>query len=231
MSRVSQVILIAFVACSATPSLQPDTVISTPGIEHQTLIAHPLPITNDCPSGMVRINSFCIDQYEYPNIKGSYPYFAMSAYDAEKVCSDINKRLCDRDEWNIACSGPDRKPYPYGMNYQHGVCNDDKMGWVPVPWMTMGTPAWNIWSKQQYKGEQSGNKIGCVSDYGVVDMTGNIAEWVKDIKSPHGYVTKGGYWYGVLGHGNTPSCGFANVAHSPGFNSYEMGTRCCKWPE
>src|ERR1017187_10101224 len=123
MGKVSQVIMIVLVGCSNAPSLQSDVATSAPEIERQTFITHPLPTTDDCPLDMVRINRFCIDRYEYPNIKGAYPDFAMSAFDAEKVCSDINKRLCSQDEWNLACSGLGHKTYPYGVHYKRGVCN------------------------------------------------------------------------------------------------------------
>ena len=182
----------------------------------------------NCPDDMVYIPyfNFCIDRYEAPNKKGAKPLAAQSAYQAVDYCKSIGKRLCAHAEWNISCTGLNKKTYPYGMSYKKGTCNDNKTGWVPVPWNTMGTPAWDKFCKAQYKGEPSGNREGCVSDYGVYDMTGNVAEWVVEPKNPHGYVVKGGYWYGVLQ--GTPSCGFVNPAHSPGFNSYEFGFRCCK---
>lgn len=186
----------------------------------------PLP----CADDMVYIERFhfCIDKYEAPNKKGAYPFYAQTAFQAEDYCKSVGKRLCTASQWYTACSGPNWNTYPYGNSYKKGTCNDDKTGWVHVPWETMGTPAWLKWCKEQFKGEPSGNRPGCVSDYGVYDLTGNVAEWTKETNNPHGYVVKGGYWYGVLQ--GTPTCGFVNPAHAPGFNSYEFGFRCCKAP-
>ena len=184
-----------------------------------------------CPSDMVYVErfNFCIDRYDAPNEKGSKPFVAQTAFQAVDYCKSVGKDLCTQVQWNTACMGPSMKAYPYGNTYKRGTCNDDKTGWVPVPWSTMGTEAWYKFCREQYKAEPSGSREACVSDYGVFDMTGNVAEWVKEPKNPHGYVVKGGYWYGVLQ--GTPSCGFVNPAHAPGFNSYEFGFRCCKGAE
>ncbi len=186
------------------------------------------PGATECPDDMVLITGrhYCIDKYEAPNKKGTKPFAAQSAFQAVDYCRGIGKDLCTQNEWQTACAGPKGKIEPYGNAYKRGTCNDDKNGWVPVPWGTMGTPAWDKFCKEQYKGEASGSRAACISDYGVYDMTGNVAEWVIEPKSPHGYVVKGGYWYGVLQ--GQPSCGFVNPAHAPGFNSYEFGFRCCK---
>lgn len=186
-----------------------------------------LPI-KPCPDDMVYIPKleYCIDTYEAPNEKGTYPLYAQSAFEAEAYCSAHQKQLCTHNQWYIACVGPERKLYPYGNTYHKGTCNDDKTGWTEVPWHQMGSPAWIETAKSRYKGETSGSRPACVSGYGVYDLTGNVAEWVREPRVPYKYVVKGGYWYGVMF--GTPSCGFSNIGHSPGFNSYEFGFRCCK---
>ena len=185
-------------------------------------------VVHPCPDDMVYIerSKYCIDRYEAPNQKGVKPFAAQTAFQAVNYCKSVGKELCTHEQWNTACTGPQHKAYPYGNVYKRGTCNDDKEHWVPVPWKTMGTPAWDKFCQEQYKGEPSGNRPACVSDDGVYDMTGNVAEWVVEPKNPHGFVVKGGYWYGVLQ--GTPTCGFVNPAHAPGFNSYEFGFRCCK---
>lgn len=181
-----------------------------------------------CPDDMIYIDqyNYCIDKYEAPNVEGTYPFAAQTAFEAINYCQSIGKELCTQTRWNIACVGPQHKTYPYGNFYRRGICNDNKYGWIKVPWLTMGTPAWNTWCISQYKGAPSGSHPSCVSDYGVYDLTGNVAEWTREPNSSFGYVTKGGYWYGVLQ--GTPTCRFVNPAHSPGFNSYEFGFRCCQ---
>jgi hypothetical protein len=215
--------MIVLVGCSNAPSLQSDVATSAPEIERQTFITHPLPTTDDCPLDMVRINRFCIDRYEYPNIKGAYPDFAMSAFDAEKVCSDINKRLCSYTEWHRACGGSHGYYYSYGPVFKPGVCNDNKVYDKQPNWMLMFTPGWKAYARTLYKGEPSGLYQGCVTDEGVYDLPANVREWVKDGEQ---YVIPSGYWYGTME--GPPTCDYVIRSHSKGFASYEFGTRCCK---
>lgn len=219
--------LVLLLSCSKPIKLDPPA----PKVEVPVAITEPKQIPQvvlPCPSDMVYIEGarYCIDRYEAPNQEGVKPFAAQTAFQAVNYCQSVGKKLCTQDQWNMACTGPQHKTYPYGNVYKRGTCNDDKTNWIPVPWQTMGTPAWDKWAKEQYKGEPSGNRPACVSDDGVYDMTGNVAEWVVEPKNPHGYVVKGGYWYGVLQ--GTPTCGFVNPAHAPGFNSYEFGFRCCE---
>jgi formylglycine-generating enzyme required for sulfatase activity len=220
---------LVLLSCNKPP--KPEPVSPPPIVEVPVATPEPEPIPKvvlPCPSDMVYIEraGYCIDRYEAPNQEGVKPFAAQTAFQAVNYCKSVGKELCTHQQWNTACTGPQHKLYPYGNVYKRGTCNDDKTGWVWVPWETMGTPAWDKWCKEQYKGEPSGNRPACVSDDGVYDMTGNVAEWVVEPKNPHGYVVKGGYWYGVLQ--GTPTCGFVNPAHAPGFNSYEFGFRCCK---
>lgn len=76
----------------------------------------------------------------------------------------------------------------------------------------------------------SGMNHRCASAQNVLDLTGNIAEWVRtSLPHPNNYthVVKGCYWSGCYG-GTKPNCAFRNPAHPPGFRSYEFGFRCCK---
>jgi sulfatase modifying factor 1 len=227
--------LLLFIAVVSCVDFSDTTAIPEVKIQevHETKIEFPAPIPvmiAPCPQDMVYIEKYhyCIDQYEAPNQKGAYPFYAQTAYRAVEYCHSQDKELCNQDRWVIACRGPRLKLYPYGNSYRRGVCNDDKYGWVKVPWETMGTPAWDKFAKERFKGEPSGFRPACVSGYGVYDMTGNVAEWTIEPRNHWGYVTKGGYWYGVLGKGYTPSCDFVNPAHAAWFSSYEFGFRCCK---
>lgn len=211
--------------CS-TPIINPDS--PEPIIEHDTSIIMFHTFPTPCPDDMVFIpdSHYCIDRYEAPNQEGEYPLYAQTAFQAESYCSDHKKQLCTHKQWYIACAGPEREKYPYGNSYRKGTCNDDKTGWTYVPWHLMSTPAWAETTKRLFKGELSGSRPACVSGYGVYDLTGNVAEWVREPHVPYKYVVKGGYWYGVMF--DVPSCRFSNIGHSPDFASYEFGFRCCK---
>lgn len=221
--KPTMLMLALLFSCSTSASLQSDAFISTPEIERQTLIFHPLPTQNYCPDDMIRINRFCIDRYEYPNIKGAYPDFAMSAYDAEKACSDINKRLCSYTEWHRACVGSHGYYYSYGPVFKPGLCNDSKIYDRQPNWMLMFSPGWKAYARTLYKGEPSGSRPGCITDEGVYDLPANVREWVKDGNQ---YVVPSGYWYGTMQ--GPPTCDYVIRNHSPGFASYEFSTRCCK---
>jgi formylglycine-generating enzyme required for sulfatase activity len=78
-------------------------------------------------------------------------------------------------------------------------------------------------------GQPSGSNVGCASEDGVYDLTGNVAEWVRrsfDHTNNYDHVMKGCYWAGCYGGAN-PSCASTNPAHPSGFRSYEAGFRCC----
>jgi formylglycine-generating enzyme required for sulfatase activity len=206
-----------------TPSAKTDpTVLVIPTIE----IASPK-LPPHCPDDMVYIDktNSCIDQYEAPNQKGVKPFAAQTAYQGVTYCKAHGKDLCSEEQWHTACIGPQNKLYSYSDVYKLHACNDDQTGWKPVPWLEMGSPAWTQWCKVNYKAEPSGNRPSCVSDYGVYDMVGNVEEWVKSPTGNGGYAFVGGYWYNYMGR--LDSCDFAVKAHSPAFNSYEIGFRCC----
>lgn len=228
------IFLFSLVVCALIAACSSSNPVSDPEpplIEHIQALNFPKylpPAIKPCPDDMAFISDgqYCIDTYEAPDQKGAYPLYAQSAFQAEAYCSARQKRLCTHQRWYTACTGPEKMRYPYGNTYRKGTCNDDKVGWTPVPWEQMGSPAWLRTAKGRYKGEPSGNRPNCVSGYGVYDLTGNVAEWVREPRVHYKYVVKGGYWYGVMF--GTPSCGFSNIGHSPNFNSYEFGFRCCK---
>ncbi|MFT3775941.1 MAG: SUMF1/EgtB/PvdO family nonheme iron enzyme [Minicystis sp.] len=185
-----------------------------------------------CPPDMAVVGMTCMDFYEAPNQKGADPLVMQSAVDAENWCEAKGKRLCTEDEWDTACAGPEDYVYPYGDTHVASQCNDDKT------WKTVNESALNTWPSQTAKdevdklwqGAPSGSYEGCVSGYGVYDLTGNIEEWVVRTQ-PHvnsyPHVLKGCYWAGCYG-GASPRCASTNPAHADGFRYYETGFRCCK---
>lgn len=194
-------------------------------------ITPPVPIP-PCPADMVFVtkSNFCIDKYEWPNKAGEYPDFAMTAYQAEHFCRSIGKRLCTHTEWVGACTGQANLSYGYGTHWQKNTCNDSADHYIGVDWSRMNDPiAWKIYAKTLYKGTPSGSKPGCCVDEGsdqVFDMIGNVREWVKDPLGNGGYAFESSFWYATMV--GPAGCGFVIRNHSPGFASYEVGTRCCK---
>lgn len=185
-----------------------------------------------CPPDMAVVGAYCIDRYEAPNIAGEKPLVMESATSAEAWCAGVGKRLCTEDEWDIACEGPNGYVYPYGDTYEASRCNDDKTWKAPNESILATWPSAAAQAEvdKLYQGSPSGDYPGCVSGYGVYDMTGNIEEWVVRTK-PHvnsyPHVLKGCYWSGCYG-GSKPKCSSTNPAHADGFRYYETGFRCCK---
>lgn len=183
-----------------------------------------------CPADMASVADYCIDRYEAPNVKGEKPLAFQTAPDGEKWCESKGKRLCTEAEWVRACEGSMNRPYPYGTTYVHGTCTDDKT-WIVPNWTTLGTypsDASFAEANRLYQADPSGSRAGCTSEDGVMDLTGNVAEWVTS-SYPHTYanVMKGCYWSGCYG-GSPPSCSFVNPAHPGTFRTYEAGFRCCR---
>lgn len=119
----------------------------------------PLKDPLDFDLGRVYVNDFCIDIYEYPNIKNSTPLSNVSYQEATALCKKQNKRLCSEDEWEKACKGPEFYKFPYGNNWDANACNtEDEQG-------------------NDRTLSLSGKWARCRSGYGGMDMSGNLREW------------------------------------------------------
>jgi formylglycine-generating enzyme required for sulfatase activity len=182
---------------------------------------------------MVALPTFCIDRYEAPNVEAQIPFALTTAYDGEAWCAERGKRLCTEDEWVRACEGSNGRRYPYGDEHRPSVCNDDRP-WMPVHWELLAKWPDAIAvdeARRLFQGDKSGARRGCVSEDGVHDLTGNVAEWVRrsdDAPRPgYDHVLKGCYWAGCY-HEPHPNCIFRNSAHPGSFRTYEAGFRCCR---
>jgi len=156
-----------------------------------------------CPDDMVFIpgskgmDNFCIDRYEYPNRAGGTPKMGVSYAEAARLCERAGKRLCTGEEWVAACSGVKKTPYPYGAVYIDGKCNSGSNG----------------------LGSASGRYRGCVSDYHVYDMVGNVWEWVEEQNG--GVDVRGGSYNENVGSNCTLKKKSAGAAMD------DFGFRCC----
>jgi len=223
----------ALVSCSHDATSIPPPIKSSAPVITPPVVSTTPPITPPCRQGMVLSpdKTFCIDQYEWPNQKGVYPDFAMTAFEAENNCRSVGKRLCTHKEWVRACRGKANLTYGYGNTWNSKACNDDNPGPYQAPhWeiMLQGHAAWKAWAKTLYKGVPSGSMESCSVDEGdgkIYDMIGNVREWVKNPNGNGGYDFESSFWYGTMQ--GPLGCGFEVTVHSPGFASYEVGTRCC----
>ena len=73
---------------------------------------------------------------------------------------------------------------------------------------------------------RTGSHPQCTNGYGVVDMVGNLHEWVKtDPEAPRG-VFAGGYYLDTKLNGD--GCNYRTTAHAHDYHDYSTGFRCCK---
>jgi hypothetical protein len=122
---------------------------------------------------------FCIDRFEYPNLEGSRPATMLSYLDARSACEAEGKRLCTEEEWTFACEGPRAWPYPTGLERDAGACNIDRPALTPDVRALREPATVAVEVERLDQRTASGGRAGCVSPFGVVDMTGNVAEWVR----------------------------------------------------
>ena len=154
---------------------------------------------------------FCIDRTEFTEQGETLPANHRSFTHGEKACAAQGKRMCRESEWNFACEGEEMRPYPYGFARDASACNADRTDVISPE------------GKLRDLRAPGGSFARCSSPFGVMDMAGNLEEFVAiDAKGPARPAMKGAYWQ--------PSrnfCRAAQTAHDRFYNGTETGFRCC----
>jgi hypothetical protein len=189
-------------------------------------ICHQFAPGQQCASNPRR-QRFCIDRYEYPNEAGAHPPVMVSWYDATAACDAMGRRLCWQSEWESACEGPEKLPFPYGLSRNPGMCNIDNPYVRPDLDRVYSTRI-EVQNAELLKLDQStasGGMKGCVSGFGVFDLTGNFDEWVNS-EHPRGKSKWAGLKGGAWGHVRN-ACRPLTTSHPPEFTYYFISFRCC----
>ncbi len=180
-------------------------------------------------------------QFRAVSVPGRRPQGYISGKQADQVCRRSKKRLCEIDEWVVACRGPKKTTYPYGNERRANVCNDrfKILDRHPIPRLFRkaappGTDPKEMWMPKWMDDKRihemshtlvpTGSKKECTNEHGVYDMVGNLHEWVAD---PEGTFF-GGFFMDTFQNGH--GCGYRTIGHPFGYHDYSIGFRCCSEP-
>lgn len=206
---------------------------------------------------MVKVSSFCIDQYEaslvevlsngttkpwspYFNpgttkvkavsIKGAVPQGYINGIQAEAACQAAGKRLCTDTEWLRACRGTQQYTYPYGSTRQPGVCNDARSKHPAVEYF-QSSAQW-VFSKIQHQClnqlPQSLAKSGSYAGCVTAEKVYDLMGNLHEWTSNSTGIFRGGFYVDTYRNGN--GCLYRTTAHTRPHWDYSTGFRCCADP-
>jgi sulfatase-modifying factor enzyme 1 len=158
---------------------------------------------------------FCIDRKERSEPSTGLPLNVQSWSDAQRACSEAGARVCMESEWTFACEGEEMRPYPYGWVRAADKCNADRVDLLEP----------RDHRRLRDEREPAGAHPDCASPFGLLDMAGNVAEWVSVDGFPAGsrVVQKGNWW-----QPGKHACRDGQAGHDRFYKGTETGFRCCK---
>lgn len=149
---------------------------------------------------------------------------------ARRACQNAGKRLCQLEEWKMACRGQRSSDYPYGSAYKPNACNVNRLmhgAMVLHDNASLGhlDPRINLIVERGTDPllRDTGATKTCASEWGkdaIYDMVGNLDEWIED--------DGGGFVGGFYARNTTRGCDARVKAHPSSYLDYSTGTRCCK---
>ena len=163
------------------------------------------------PGTELTLGGFYIDLYPFPNEAGAIPTSNVTREDAAHLCEGKGKRLCSELEWERSCKGAGNFTYEYGDQYHAATCSTG----VTV---------------EEAAKRPSGERLGCKSGFGVMDLHGGPWEWTdsawkRGTKGELGVLRGGNALAGELVGRCANGIGRRLASKGP-----TMGFRCCAGP-
>ncbi len=136
--------------------------------------------------------------------KLDHPVVGVSWYDAKAYCKWKNKRLPTHKEWIEMAGGIDGRIWPWGNDWDYAKANTGGEKWGENDGFIYSAPVVSF--------------IKGVSPNNVLNMAGNVAEWVEEQRV-------------VGGSSNSSPSGVsikAYIKREPDYRTFDIGFRCIK---